>query len=99
MPLFKDGKFIGLGVGKVTSLFDEVRNCVLNENIPLSTALMPVTSNPATLLKLTGKGRIQEGYDSDLVIVNEDLSINTVICKGKIMIEHGKVIVKGTFEK
>ena len=99
LPLFKDGKFIGLGVGKVTSLFDEVRNCVLNENIPLSTALMPVTSNPATLLKLTGKGRIQEGYDSDLVIINEDLSINTVICKGKIMIEHGKVIVKGTFEK
>ena len=48
---------------------------------------MPVTSNPATLLKLTGKGRIQEGYDSDLVIINEDLSINTVICKGKIMIE------------
>ena len=99
LPLFKDGMFIGLGVGKVTSLFNEVRNCVINEHIPLSTALKPVTSNPARLLKLTGKGEIKEGYDADMVILNQDLSIDTVISKGKIMIEEGKVIVKGTFEK
>ena len=59
---------------------------------------MPVTSNPAELLKLNAKGRVKEGYDADLVILNQDLSIDTVICKGKIMIEHGKVVVKGTFE-
>ena len=99
LPLFKDGIFVGLGVGKVTSLYNEVRNCVINEHIPLSTALKPVTSNPAELLKLNGKGRVKEEYDADLVILNEDLSIDTVICKGKTMIEHGEVIVKGTFEK
>ena len=98
LPLFEDGLFVGLGVGKVTSLYNEVRNCVIKEHIPLSTALKPVTSNPATLLKLTGKGRIEEGNDADLVIIDQDLSIDTVICGGTVMIEHGAVIVKGTFE-
>lgn len=98
LPLFRNGQFIGLGVGKVTSLYNELIASVRNQNIPLSQALLPVTSNPAQLLKLKGKGCITEGNDADMVILNNDLSIHSVFCKGKTMIENGEIIIKGTFE-
>ena len=31
---------------------------------------MPVTSNPAELLKLNAQGRVKEGYDADLVVID-----------------------------
>lgn len=90
---------MGLGVGKVASLYREMRDAVLADQVPLTDALMAVTSNPAALLKLTKKGRIFEGADGDLVLAGEDdLVIDTVIAKGKIMIQGGQVLVKGTFE-
>ena len=100
LPEFDEkGKFLGLGVGKVASLFHEVRNAVVNEYIPLETALKVITSNPARNLKLQNKGQIQIGKDADLVLLDHDLNIDTVIAKGLIMIHNKEVLVKGTFEK
>lgn len=100
LPVFNNKKeFVGLEVGKVTSLYNEVRNGIINENIPIEKALRVITSNPAELLKLNNKGRIQIGYDADMVILDEDtLEINTVIAKGQIMVENKKVKKYGTFE-
>ena len=99
LPVFDEkGEFIGLGVGKVTSLFDEVRNAVKNHGVSLETALKVITSNPAKNLKLHKKGRIEVGLDADLVILDKDLNIDTVIAKGRIMVRDKEVIVKGTFE-
>ena len=100
LPIFSpDGTFCGLGVGKVTSLYREMRDGVLTEKLPLSVALKPVTINPAKLLKLTQKGRIEEGKDADLVLADENsLEIDTVIAMGKIMVCNGQVLIKGTFE-
>ena len=100
LPEFDEkGKFLGLGVGKVASLFHEVRNAVVNEHIPLETALKVITNNPARNLKLQNKGQIQIGKDADLVLLDHDLNIDTVIAKGQIMIHHKEILVKGTFEK
>jgi len=100
LPEFDEkGKFLGLGVGKVASLFHEVRNAVVNEHIPLETALKVITSNPARNLKLQNKGQIQIGKDADLVLLDHDLNIDTVIAKGQIMIHNKEILVKGTFEK
>ena len=98
IPLFKNGRFAGLGVGKVMSLFEEFRASVLQENIPLETALKPITSNVADLCRLTSKGRIKEGNDADVLILNNDLSLHTCIAEGKVMVQDGKPVVKGTFE-
>lgn len=100
MPIFdKDGVFLGLGVGKVTSLYREVRDAILTEKIEITQALKPVTSNPADLLKLSGKGRIAPGKDADLVLVEESsLCIDTVLAKGQIMVQEGTARKKGTFE-
>ncbi|MGE5631822.1 MAG: beta-aspartyl-peptidase [Caulobacteraceae bacterium] len=101
LPIFNQKKeFIGLGVGKVESLYQEVREAVLSENVPFEKAMKTITSNPAARLKLDRKGRIKSGLDADLVMIDEkDLTINTVIAKGKIMIQNKEIKVYGTFEE
>ncbi|MFY0760411.1 beta-aspartyl-peptidase [Metabacillus dongyingensis] len=100
LPYFNEaGDFAGLQVGRVSSLFKEVRSSVLDEGIPLESALQVITSNPARILKLNNKGEIREEKDADLVLLDkEKLTIDTVIAKGKVMVEGGVPIIKGTFE-
>ncbi len=100
LPEFdENGDFKGLKLGKVSSLFKEVRDAVLDENIPLETAIQVVTSTPAHILKLKRKGRIREENDADLVILDkETLEIDAVFAKGKLMVKEKQAIVKGTFE-
>ena len=101
LPKFDEkGKFIGLGVGKVTSLYQEVRDAIVNEQVPMEVALRVITSNPANILKLNSKGNIKVGYDADIVILDCDtLNIDTVISLGQVMIKNKQILVKGTFEK
>ena len=101
MPVFNAaGEYQGIGIGKASCLLKEVRECVQRENIPLEVAIKTITSNPARILKLSSKGKIQPGMDGDLCLLRkEDLTLHTVIAKGKIMVQDGKPLVYGTFEK
>ncbi len=93
------GRIKGLGVGRVTSLFAEVRDAVLKEGLPLATALQVITSNPARLFKLKGKGGLAPGMDADLVLLDpRDLTVHSVIAKGRVLMKARKALVKGTFE-
>lgn len=88
-----------LEVGRVTSLFGEVRDAVRDEGIALEVALQPVTSNPARILKLRGKGRIVAGADADLVLLGpEALDIRGVLAKGRWLMRDGGPTTRGTFE-
>jgi len=100
MPHFDEkGNYLGLTVANVNTLYQEVKDSILVEQIPMEIALKVVTSNPATFLKLETKGRIKEGYDADLVILDKNsLNIKSVIAKGKLMKKDGKIITRGTFE-
>ncbi|TDL91860.1 beta-aspartyl-peptidase [Vibrio vulnificus] len=100
LPFFNNhGEYAGLQVGKVSSLYHEVRDSVLEEGIPLETALKVITTNPAQVLKLSTKGRIQTGNDADIVLLQkETLAIATVMAKGQVMVEKGIPVIKGTFE-
>lgn len=101
LPVFyPDGTLKGLGVGKVTSLYREMRDAALTEGVGLSRALKAVTANPAALLKLSRKGRIAEGADADLVMADEkSLAIDLVMAKGAVLVLGGQAVVKGTFEE
>ena len=68
------------------------------ENIPLETAIKAITSNPARVLCLKGKGHIKEEFDADLCLMTKDLAIDTVIARGQIMVKDGEPVVKGLFE-
>lgn len=94
-----DGRLTGLGVGKVSSLYEAFKAAVLKQKIPLTSALQVVTSNPARNLKLKQKGEIAVGRDADLLLLNrDDLSIDSVIARGRFMVKDGIIRVKGTFE-
>ena len=100
MPRFDaNGKLNGLGICSVSSLYREVKFAINECNVPIEKAISVITSNVAELLKLKNKGTIEVGKDADFVIVDKDnLNIDTVFAKGKVMVEKGKAVVKGTFE-
>ncbi|UYG95525.1 beta-aspartyl-peptidase [Cytobacillus firmus] len=100
LPDFNEqGELIGLQIGKVSTLFSEVRDAILQEGVSIENALSVITKNPASILRLHQKGKIEEGKDADLVFLNkETLAIETVYSLGRKMVEDGKAVVKGTFE-
>ncbi|HUT87540.1 MAG TPA: beta-aspartyl-peptidase [Candidatus Heimdallarchaeota archaeon] len=100
MPRFNDqGELIGMATGNVASLGEVLRNLVNSNVLSLSDTLRLITSNPADRLGLSDhKGRIQEGADADLVILDEDLRVDQVFAKGQLMVDEGNAVVKGTFE-
>jgi beta-aspartyl-dipeptidase (metallo-type) len=101
LPMFNEkGEFAGLGIGSVQSLYGEVKEAILNQGVKIEDALKVITSNVADNLKLSSKGRVKEGNDADLVIVDKNtLIIEGVIAKGKKLMMNGELLVKGTFEK
>ena len=82
----ENGEFKSMSVGKSASLLEAVVKAVKEENIPLEKAIRVVTSNPASTLKLKGKGELKEGWDADIVILDQkDFSVIMVISNGKIL--------------
>ena len=99
MPIFNEKKeYIGIGIGKSTSLTIAIKECIFRESIPLEIALRAVTCNPAKILKFKNKGKIEASMDADICLLDENLDIDTVIAKGKIMVQDKKPIVYGLFE-
>lgn len=100
LPVFSpSGEFLGLGVGRADSLLSQLRMAVQGERIPLEEALRAVTAVPAVYLGLSGKGRISPGADADLVLLGQDMEIHTVIAGGSLLVQEGKAVRVGTFEK
>lgn len=99
LPLFdEDGKLIKVDMGYPNSIFTELKDAVLEEKMPLETAVKVVTSNVADILKLRQKGRISVGNDADVVIVDNDFAISEVIGRGQLFIHNYKQIKKGMYE-
>ena len=44
------------------------------------------------------KGAVAVGSDADLVLLDQDLEIDSVIAKGRCMMLEKELLVKGTFE-
>lgn len=90
---------VRLEIGNPKYLYKEVRDAILEEGIPVETAIRVITANPADILGLSQKGYVKEGKDADLVMVDEEtLEIDTVIAKGRTMVHNKEILVKGTYE-
>ncbi|MFD4815821.1 beta-aspartyl-peptidase [Peribacillus butanolivorans] len=96
----RSGNLRGLNIGTCMSLYDAVVDAILEDGVTIADAIRVVTENPANILKLGNKGRIEVARDADLIIVEkETFEIDTVIAMGQIMVKDGIAVVKGTFEK
>lgn len=101
LPIYNDdGDLLGLQVGSVQSLYQSAREAVLTHKVVLSDAICSITAAPAAILGLKQKGRLAAQLDADLVLLRrDDLAIDSVIAKGKLLVQQGKALVKGTFER
>lgn len=81
------------------SFHEEVRDAVL-AGVPLPVVLQTVCVNPAQANGLyPQKGAVRVGSDADIIIYSADYGVDTVVAKGKLMVEKGAALVKGTFER
>jgi beta-aspartyl-dipeptidase (metallo-type) len=99
-PIFNTrGELTGMATGDVATLIKTLKILVEEEVLPLPDALALITSNPADRLGISSrKGSIQEGADADLLILDEELRIEQVFAKGRLMVDGGRAIIKGNFE-
>ena len=99
-PIFDENmNYTGMEVAALDTPYLEVVSCVRELGIPFEIALKTITSNPARILKLKGKGRIEAGYDADLCLIHKDsLELTGVIADGMILMKDKEILVKGTFE-
>ena len=95
----QEGNFKGVKLGKCKTLYEAVKKGIIEENLRLEEIIKVITSNPATIFKLKGKGFIERGFDADLVILDKNLDIDSVFALGQIMVKNKVAVVKGTFEK
>jgi len=96
----ENGTLVKMGVAGMDALYQELKRMVEMYKIPLEQALPFVTSNVAEGLGLENKkGCIKPGADGDLVILDNTFSIDTVVARGQVMMEEGRLLKKGTYEK
>lgn len=94
-PIWSDDlKVIGVGIGKMDTLFDTVRHLIKDQGVSTGDAVSVITKNVAEALMLYPvKGCIAKNADADLVLLDKDLNIDTVIVLGKKAVTDGKLTV------
>jgi beta-aspartyl-dipeptidase (metallo-type) len=99
MPVFNAaGEVIGLEVQQVIHLYNEVRDLVREERLPVDAAILPVTKNVAHYFRLRNKGAVSVGKDADLLLVEPDLTLRSVYAHGHLMVRDGELLVRGVYE-
>jgi beta-aspartyl-dipeptidase (metallo-type) len=99
-PVFDDrGNMVKIGVGSVKSLYEEFKEMVSEHGMEVEDALIYFTSNVAKGLSLyPKKGSIAAGSDADLLIIDDDLNIDCLVCRGKVALEDREVVIFGCYE-
>ncbi|WP_102398707.1 beta-aspartyl-peptidase [Haloimpatiens massiliensis] len=93
------GKILKFGMSSLDTMYKEFKDLILKEDFDVSIALKFFTTNVAKKLKLyPKKGSIMEKSDADILLLDHDLNINTVIAKGNLMMKNRELLVKGTYE-
>lgn len=94
------GEITGMSVGSVGVLWHDLKKAIINDVISFEEGIRMVTVNVARILKIfPNKGTLAEGSDADLVLLNHRLEIVKVFARGRLMVDNGIPVIKGTFEK
>lgn len=93
------GNMIAIGASQVSSIYNEFRKMVLELGFDIEKALQFITRNVSKALAIyPQKGIIKEAADADLIILDENLELESVIANGKLMMLEGELLKKGTYE-
>ena len=98
LPTFdSNGEMLHMDIGSSRSLVQTVQK-LHQDGRPLEQILPPFTSNVAELLRFKNKGHIANGADADLVILDYDLSISSVMVLGTWHYFENTIMHKDVFE-
>jgi len=72
--------------GSIITVKNAVKNMVQKVGIDINSVLKMATINPAKVINVDHfKGKIKEGYDADLNLMNENLDIDMTMVMGKVV--------------
>jgi len=90
---------VGLHNASPRILHREWLHIIRTNRLSLPQALPLVTSNVARVLGIGDrKGSLGPGKDADVLLLTEDLMVDTVMARGRIMVRDGQAVVRGPFE-
>jgi len=84
-----DDKYVmpdGTLSGSSLTMLKAVENCVKKVGIDLAEAVNMASLYPAQLAKQAKKGKVEKGFDADLVIFNADFEVKDTILNGEFLI-------------
>ena len=78
----------------------EIKKAVLRDKIALEDILPLATTNAAKRLRIDDrKGRLEAGKDADIVLLDNELEVDTVYSRGKLILREKMPMVLGSFEQ
>jgi beta-aspartyl-dipeptidase (metallo-type) len=90
------GRIVGQYMAGPDCLLEVIRELV-RDGWTWGQAAACATRHVADLLGLHRKGRIAAGCDADLLLLTPAGEVDRVYCRGRLMVEAGKAIVRGPF--
>ena len=94
----EEGNLIEIGYSPVDTGILAIKE-IVSEGEDLKDAIKPFTENVAKALKLDKEiGYIKKDYLANLVFLDENLDIDTVISEGVFMMKDKKILKKGSYE-
>jgi beta-aspartyl-dipeptidase (metallo-type) len=99
LPAFDaDGRVTAMDVGSPAAMAGALKE-LLGCGQPLERVLPAFTTNPARLLMLPRKGRLAAGSDADLVVLDDQGGVESVMARGAWHLLEGVSVRYGTFEQ
>jgi beta-aspartyl-dipeptidase (metallo-type) len=99
LPSFDaQGELLKMGFASCSAMAECLKN-LLDSGMSEATVLPLITSNVAGLLKLKQKGRIEQGLDADLVVLDQANRVDHVMARGIWHLKDGRQLVSGLFEE
>ena len=99
MPVFDEqGKFVKMGIGTPVTIYQSFKKLIIHHHLPWEQAIKVVSTNPANIFRLSGKGSIHTGKDADILLLDSEAGIHYMLVNGHLMMKEGKLLKKGIFE-
>jgi beta-aspartyl-dipeptidase (metallo-type) len=92
------GELLHMDFGRPATLAETLKN-LLDAGMDPAAVLPAFSSNVASLLRLRRKGRISLGNDADLVVLDDQYRVSSVMVNGAWHRLNHEQIIHGTFEK
>jgi beta-aspartyl-dipeptidase (metallo-type) len=81
------------GIAQIQTLYDDIKDCMINAQVPPETVIRCATENVARVLKLYPvKGSLAEGSDADVLITDQQFNLIKLFCRGNMVLNNSAAV-------